>query len=243
MWLVLCHAADTAALWAYEGLRLRGLAPLELISAEALAYGARWEHRLGAAGLILDVTLADGRTIRSGCVRGALNRLSTVPNAHLQFAQLADRDYALQELSAFFLSAISALPGPVVNRPTPQGLAGAWRPPSEWAWLAARAGLPVARYEESSSSSLEPSLVVPTTPTRTIVVVNDQPCGPPAPPPILAGCRALARLAEVDLLGVEFVAEASRAWTFAGATPLPDLRLGGAALLDALTLLLRREAS
>ena len=51
---------------------------------------------------------------------------------------------------------------------------------------------------------------------------------------IRQGCRRLAELSHTALLGVEFTTSSAGPWTFAGATPMPDLRLGGEALLDAL---------
>ena len=47
-------------------------------------------------------------------------------------------------------------------------------------------------------------------------------------------CAALAARVGVGLLGVEFAQGADGPWTFAGASPQPDLRLGGEAILDAL---------
>ena len=143
MWLVLCASTDVSALWAAQGLNARGLEPLEVVSAEMLAQSQRWEHRVGAKGVTIDITQADGRRLRSDTVRGVLNRLVSVPYAPLLLAHPADRDYASQELTAFFLSWLYALSLPVINRPTPQGLAGQWRHRSEWLWLAAQA---VARY-------------------------------------------------------------------------------------------------
>jgi hypothetical protein len=44
------------------------------------------------------------------------------------------------------------------------------------------------------------------------------------------------------LLGIDFAMSAVGApWEFAGATPLPDLRLGGEPLLDALTMALAQS--
>ena len=237
MWLVLCPRTDSSALWAYQGLAARGLAPLELVSAEALACALHWEHRVGPGGATVAITLADGRTIRAEMVRGVLNRLVTVPPEHLLLAAPSDREYAAQELNAFYMSWLHALPAPVLNRPTAQGLSGAWRHMSEWAWLAARAGLPAAPYRQSSRDPLPEGgttgLLAPDAPVRTVVVVGGRTCGA-APAGVLEGCRRLAALAGTPLLGVELGQGAAGPWTFAGATPLPDLRAGGEALLDAL---------
>lgn len=246
MWLVLCPPNDLAALWAYQGLKARGLAPLELVSAEMLAYGLRWEHRLSTNGLSVDITLADRRTIRSSTVRGILNRLSYIPQEHFYAAGSADRDYAAQELMAFYMSWLHAMPGAVLNRPTAQGLSGSWRHISEWVWLAGRAGLPTLPYRQTGLDQIEDGhtggrLVSEATPAKTILVVGGHLTGTPAPPDILEGCKRLAALSATALLGIEFVAGSRSSWTFAGATPLPDLRLGGEVLLDLLVSALQRD--
>jgi hypothetical protein len=149
-----------------------------------------------------------------------------------------------QELHSFFLGWLSALPGVVINRPTPWGLAGQWRHVSEWVALAAQAGLPVPPYRLSSRDLSEAAgyvtrLAPDGVPLTTLIVAGDAVLGAPAPPHIAAGCLRLAELTDTALLGVEFVVDREGIWTFVGATPQPDLRLGGEPLLDTLSLLLR----
>jgi hypothetical protein len=217
-----------------------------LVSIEVLAYSVRWEHRLGADGVSVDVTLADGRRIRDDSTRGVLNRLMWVPPQHLLAVHPDDRDYVAQELNAFYLSWLHALPCPVLNRPTPQGLAGQWRHVSEWVWLASTAGLSVPDYRHSSGDVVaemgaETKLVPIGTPVKTIMVVGGHVVGASAPPDVLEGCQRLAKLSTTELLGVEFAPGSAGPWTFAGATPWPDLRLGGADLLDVLADALRGD--
>jgi hypothetical protein len=249
MWLILAQAADEAARWVYHGLRARGLAPLELVTAEALAQVTLWEHRLGAAGDAVTIRLADGRTMCSDTLRGALNRLVSVPpGAHIR-AQPADRDYAMQELHALYMSWLRALPGPILNPPTGQCLSGEHRHASEWTALAARAGLPVSCYRQSSSdprsawgtdqSGAPQPWGQPARPVHTVLVVGGHVVGEAAPPAVQAGCRRLAHLVHTPLLGVDFAAGEAGPWTFVGATPAPDLRLGGEPLLDVLSAVLR----
>ena len=45
MWLMFAAADDPSALWAAEGLRARGVKPLEWITPQMLAGARRWEHR------------------------------------------------------------------------------------------------------------------------------------------------------------------------------------------------------
>lgn len=225
MWLVLCHADDLAALWAFEGLKDRGLYPLELVSAECLAASLRWEHRVDSRGASFRITLADGRCLTSDRVFGALNRLQFVPLPHWQWAPAREREYVQQEMMAFFASWLTAIPGPVLNPASPLGLSGIWRRRAEWIKLAAEAGLVTADYH--SGHSLEPASAA----RRTVIVADG--IVPPGVPPA-NGCRRLAALAQIPLLGIDFEVLDNGIWRFAGATPAPDLRQGAAGLLDAL---------
>lgn len=244
MWLVLCSANDISAQWAYHGLKRRGLDPLEMIYAESLPFSLSWEHRVTADGTSINLTLPDGRLIEGGSIKGALNRLIAVPS--LQVAHSPDGEYATQEFSALFLSWLYALPGPVINRATPQGLCGQWRQISEWVWLASRAGLPVPAFKQSSNdlineAVIERRLFPMGTPTRTLIVINGTVCGAKVPDVIREGCARLSELAETALLGVEFVQKSDSDWLFASAMPMPDMRYGGEELLDRLASILLGE--
>jgi hypothetical protein len=238
MWLVLCPSNDIAALWAYRGLLARGLAPLELVNAEVLAHALTWEHRVTSNGAWTRITLADGRTLSTETIQGVLNRLVVVPDAQIARASLADRDYARQELHALYMSWLMAIPGVALNRPTGQGLSGAWRHISEWVALAARAGLPTRPYHQSGAVPLD--LWAPATaaqPDDTVVsaiVIGERVCGSVLAPAIEEACCRLARLAGVGILGVDLAQASNGDLYFAAASPTPDLRLGGASLLDTL---------
>jgi hypothetical protein len=245
MWLALCASTDRAALWASQGLRDRGLVALEVVSADMLAQSQRWEHRVGCEGASIDITLADGRTLRHDTIQGTLNRLVAVPYEPLLQASPADAAYAGQELTTFFLSWLYALPPPMLNPATPQGLASQWRHVSEWVWRTARAGLPTPPYTQASSNTrgvLDWPVrgVPPDTPTQMVFVIADQVAGALAPAEIHTGCQRLAKAAGTALLGIEFAPGTGGPWTFAGATPMPDLRRGGETLLDALAYALQQ---
>ena len=178
MWLIFGSTADLSAIWAFEGLSARGLAPVQFVSGALLASSLTWEHRIGAGGAHVKISLADGRTIESASVRGVLNRLTWFPYEHVSLAHPADRDYACQELAGFYTSWLYAMPKPVLNRPTPLGMAGAWRHPSEWARLAGQAGLSVPIYRQDSRNpeqimGLEPRLVPFAESTHTVFVVGE----------------------------------------------------------------------
>jgi hypothetical protein len=238
MWLVLCSAEDLSALWAYQGLQARGLLPLELVTTEMLPHSLKWEHRLEESGTSTSITLADGRVINNRAVRGVLNRLAHVPLQHL--AGAPDYDYAIQEYNAFFMSWLYALPQPILNSADAQGLCGAWRHISEWVCLAAQAGLATPYYKQTSHDQFDESkearrLFPAGTSTVTSIVVGDRVVGPALPREIQLGCLRLARLSQTPLLGIDLTnGRSANDWSFAGATPMPDLRMGGEPLLDAL---------
>ena len=237
MFLMLCDSPDLSAIWAHQGLRKRGL-PIELITSEMLAYSLYWEHGFRADGLRTNFGLADNRKISSKNILGVVNRIQTIPSTHLR-TNKADKEYALQELFAFFLSWIYSLPSPVFNRPTPQGLAGRWRHASEWVLLAHSSSLPTPIYRQSSfdevdSTKLSGKLVHSGTPVSTVIVINEHVIGPKHLNKMKKGCLKLAELAKTPLLGIDFKKGTSKSWIFAGATPMPNLRLGGIRLLETL---------
>jgi hypothetical protein len=212
------------------------------VFAEELAWARGWAHAVGNDGASIALTLPDGRAIDGARVRGVLNRIALAPSDQLVLSRPGEREYALHELSAFFLSWLHSLPGPVLNRPTPQGLCGRWRPPAELAWLAGRAGFRVADYVRVSSADDGDGAVVaaaaPTSGLERIVVLRGRPFGGKGTPGLNRSCRTLAELAQTELLGVDLAVDADEP-VFAGATPLPDLTAGGDALLDALAEALR----
>jgi hypothetical protein len=238
MWLVLCDASDMSGLWVHQELRARGVAPLELITADALSMADYWEHRIAGERASIRFRV-DNLDIAGEQLRGVVNRLYTVPIPHWRSAEQRDRDYVQQELIALFLSWLHALPCPVVNRPTPQGLSGQWRAESEWVLLAHKAGLPVAPYRQGAHDRIdemkgEKRLVPWGTLVQTVIVVGDTVAGADIPQPLAAACRSLAQLAGTELLGIDFIAGDAGSLTFAGASPMPYLTLGGPALIQGL---------
>ncbi|MFD7449186.1 hypothetical protein [Kitasatospora sp. NPDC059827] len=240
MWLVLCDPADRAAVWAYEGLRARGLAPLELLSPQTLLGSTRTAHRVDRLGARFTLTLPDGRVLDSRDVDGVLNRVAAPPFGYLPFTTHADAEYAARELSALLLSLLTCLAPVSINPPYGYGLCGAWRSPAEWTALAIRAGLPVPPARVSSDPDAEP----PAAPAGRgdVLVLGEHVIGAPAAEDEEPYVR-LARLAELDLLGVDLLGVDLHRETgtgdrqpavFAGASPLPDLRPGGDPFLDRL---------
>jgi hypothetical protein len=215
MWLLLCDRSDRSALWAFRALRAHGLT-LELVSTSVLMCALTWEHRLSSKSTALRIGLADGRTINGDDVSGVLNRVVALPDELPQAAR-NDRDYAFQELQAFWLSWLNGLACPVLNRPSPRGLSGPWIDETEWRTFAARAGLVTDPYSSGATNG-RPRM------TRQRLVITGELVGP-APDAVKAGCRRLAEATDASILGVEFAANGG--WAFVRATPHPDLTIGG----------------
>ncbi len=234
MVLVLCEGFDRAAFWAAGRFRERGIA-VDVVTGDDLAAAECWDHRLGAAGVSLSIQLRDGRRVVGDDTRGVFNRLSYLPNAWLQRIGGPDRDYALQEMYALYLSWLHSLKGPVVNPATPQGLCGNWRHPSMWMVLAGRAGLPCAPYQLSSDDDPALTWQARSTPApMTAFLAGHHVVAPALPIGLHEACRRLASLAGVRLLGIDFAPAGSGGWHFTGASVMPDLIAGGDALIDAL---------
>lgn len=237
MWMVLCSAADAAGIWAWEGLRQWGLTPLELVTAESLAAAYHWEHRLESGQPYLKITLRDGRVLKSTEIRAVLNRLQAPSPRTLENAAHGDREYAQAEMFAFYLSWLHAIPGAMINRPKPMGLSGAWLHASEWMLRASRAGLRTPVYRQSGrdgESSRRRQGCGASVEERTgqrVIALRGEVFGATVPARVAKACGRLAEEVDAELLGIDLYEDRRGQWVFAGATPAPDLRLGGAALL------------
>lgn len=240
MVLVLCEPADLPALWAADRLQRRGLA-VSIVTGSGVTNAIRWEHRLATDGTPSgDLHLANGCVLSGTEPCGVLNRLTTAPVDRLRAVGGADSDYAVQEMSALFISWLASLPGPMVNRPSTQGLAGHWRHPAAWAVLAARAGLATPVYRRPDDQSPEDAAIPllyrsnghqPRQWLPPVFVVGDDVVSSrPVPPEVADGCRRLAELSGDTLLGCDFTAN----WELVNASATPDLRSGGEPLADAL---------
>jgi hypothetical protein len=230
VWLVLCDDSDASARWVYDGLRERSV-PVEFVPASVLSAAVRWIHRVGSDGAFVEVFLADGRCIDSRDVHGTLNRIVSMwpPPEYLA---TPDRDYALQELLALYLSLLHCLPPPVLNRPSPQGLSGHMRYTPDWLVLASRAGFATAPYVVSSSED-EPRC-------RNDEQTLHRP--PSVHHEVVVAAGRVSDLAGADLLGLRLATTADGAARFEAADLYPDLRSAGPDLLDHLAGLLKTKA-
>jgi len=248
MWLILCSTMDVSALWAYECLKQMRLSSLQLVTAESLASASRWEHRLSGGNTEIKITLADGRRIDGAHIRGVFNRLHAPSPLAIQRSVPSDLPYAQAEMQAFYLSWLHALPGAVINRPTPVGLCGPWFHPSEWTMRACRAGLRTPVYRQSARDA-EPAsrqhcrpAAAGSSPVQSLIALRGQIFGGTVPPSVAKACAKLAEQAETELLGIDLAIDESGQWAFAGATAAPDLRCGGQPLLERMAQILLEGA-
>jgi hypothetical protein len=240
MFLVLCSASDTAAHWASRGLQALGLEPLLMVTTEMLSAGMPGKQSASRAGDPIAFTLANGCTVSftDRTVRGVLNRLVSAPFQGVNRLAIADR-----EMSTACLSWLSSLSCPVLNRPTPQGFASRYFHISEWPALARQAGLVVAANLQVGVDSHEICEFPPRSQARStrVVVFQNQIFGSLLPEAIRKGCCRLAALSGAPLLGIDFHTSPGELWAFSAATPVPDLMVGGAPLLQSLAAFLQNR--
>jgi hypothetical protein len=242
MLLVLCDPSDVGALWAGLGLRSR-VPDVEIVSTEELGSALRFDLRLDRSFRSVQIDLADGRHISSTELSGVLNRLQTVPTGQLDRAAASERTYAQAELEALHVSWLAALECPVINRPKPHGLCGAFRSDLEWAMLAAQAGLPVGSNLDNldnlhrpvgDKSGVAGPGVHPPKSTLSLVVVDDEVTGSPVPSPVVDAARRLREVSGERVIGLTLHTTTTGP-VFESATAVPDFRVGGSAVIDALS--------
>lgn len=246
MHLILTADGDPDTVWLTRGLTQAGLDTVAVTAGE-LAAARDVRHVVSAEGAWFSMQLPDGRRLDSRSIEGTVNRLQYVLPAQIASADGEERSYAEQEFSAFMLSILACLPEPVLNAPSPQGLCGAVKHPSELVWLAGQAGLPTMPYVFEARASNDPTMgwepVVPRdTPAVTVYVVGDAVVGT-LPPGLRHGCKVLAGVLGQPLLGIDFLPMPAGRMVFVGASPCPPLAPGGEPLVDALALALRGDGA
>lgn len=229
MWLILHHAGDAAAEWLAASLRATGAVPVYVMNDAELAGARSWMQRVSTRGA--EAAWCDPRLglMRDRDLRGVINRLVTVPAKMLASISPADRLHAFHELNAFLTSWLYGVRAPVFNRPTGRGLSGPVLHRSAWLMRASAVGLPTSAARVTSADSPER-----TRPEglQTVFVVNGEVVSGYVPRSIAAGCERLATAARVALLAVEL--NPRDGWRVRDVPALPDLRLGGEALVTAL---------
>jgi hypothetical protein len=153
-------------------------------------------------------------------VRGVLVRLPRVSEWHLPAIAPADRTYVAAEMTAFLQSWLESLSCPVLNRPSPTCLSGPGWWPEQWLVVAAGLGMPVrslcrviAGGSISSTTAGNAGVTATVVGNRCFGSVSDR---------LARRARSLAETAGVDLLGVRFCGQASRA-AMVAVDPWPDV--------------------
>jgi hypothetical protein len=197
------HAADGARLFTPEDLSRVG-----------------WRHSLG--DIATSAAVVAGRPLATRDIAGMVIRLPGVLEQDLSHIVPDDRAYVAAEMNAFLRFWLRELPCPMLNRPTPNGLAGPqWRH-AQWVYAAARLGVPVLRSYRHivfpRARSVEAEGPVEGT---TVTIVGGQYVG--AVDPVLAKqARRLADAAGVDLLAVRFTGPDPGS-CLVSANPWPDI--------------------
>ena len=221
-----------SALWAGQGLRARGVTPVEFISPVELICARRLEYRAeNGEPAYTSAELTGERRIDFRRLRGTLNRASRVDYPQVRRAAGADRAYVQAEMDAILLAILGTLPAPVFNPAHPSGWAGAQWHPFAWALRAQAAGFLTPTHRCGYSGLELPSTQFHHT---TSHLVFGSRAFPALPQDLERAAGRLAESAGIPLLGITVAWTVDGRGLFTGATPAPDLRTGGAAFLDAL---------
>ena len=232
--LILAHHGDCTAIRVARLLRERhGAAQVALRAVDEIVLAPHWEHRVTDAGTNTDIRMHDGVSLARLKPWVIFNRLSFVDAPQFAAAAPADREYARTELFALVLSWLADPGCPVINAPSPTGLAGGAHRLAVWHRLAARAGLATLKLTATSStrrfppapgSRLRPdvssltqqdagrrrpndfcwfSQAVAGNDIASAYVIGDRVL-PTVPEHLTEPCRRLARLAGVEVLRIDF---------------------------------------
>lgn len=158
-----------------------------LLSAEDLCT-AGWRYRVGDPGH--GTMVVAGRRVSIRRLRAVVTRRPAVAAEELQHIDPSDRDYLAAEVNAFLVAWLSALPRPVLNRPTPTSLDGPAWGPLHWAAAAARADVPWTDATDATAG-----------PADDVLVCGNRCLGARSRGDA-ATARRLARAAGVELLGL-----------------------------------------
>jgi hypothetical protein len=235
--MILASPSDLSAPWLLDGLHRRGVRDIHLVSVDSLVYSTSMTHRVDRDGEArTEIRLRDG-SIVGPSLAWTVNRTQFLPTVHLDAANPPDRDYATQELYAFFTSVLYGLPGRTINRAGPRGLSGPYLAPSEWTRTGGIAGLTVSPYRSTVGGPLSEG------PSATLFVLGNEVVtqanqGITPPDHVIEGCQRLAALLDVELLSADFDTHGGQ-WRLTGGSCTPDLRRGGDLLLDAAARMLR----
>jgi hypothetical protein len=197
MLLIIAEKQDRSARWLAERWSRFGA---ELLSPSDLSLPG-WRHHVAVASK--ETAVINGRTVPVEEIAGVLTRLPYISEHELVHIVPPDRAYVAAEMTAFFLSWLTGLNCPLLNRPTPTCISGCnWRL-EQWIYLATLLGVPVipvrrhAKYLEdlSTNPSIDPFDTVTVIGERCIGAIDERQA---------TYARRLAAAAGMDLLAVYF---------------------------------------
>lgn len=232
--LVIASRSDTAAvgLAAAAAPELRVMTPADLSQ-------PGWTLRLG--DIANATAVIGGEVVAASAIVGVLVRLPGVAEHDLLHIAASDRGYVAAEMTAFLLAFLTALNCPLVNRPTPQCLAGpAWRQ-ERWVSVANRLSIPVRPALRRQAVLAMPAAVGASVAaaTTTITIVGRRHIGE-ADAVLVKRSHALADAAGAGLLAVQFDGSGADA-RLVGTSLWADL--GDRAIAGAVLQLLRDKAA
>ena len=227
--LVIANRGNTTARDFAQRYREHGV---RLLTPEDLSRSG-WVYSLDKRGKHSQAPIGDG-VISSKKIGGVLTRLPCVTEQDLPEIVSTDRAYVAAETNGFLLAWLSALPCPVLNRPTPGCLSGCSWHHAQWLYTASQLGIPVEKFHWRIDARHRNGLTKRTNvsaPGVTVTVVGPQ-CFGAVSPVLLGQSRALAKLAGVDFLAVEFAGpDPGSAFVRASLWPdIADERIAGAVL-------------
>ncbi|OCP00659.1 MULTISPECIES: hypothetical protein [unclassified Ensifer] len=230
MLLVLANPDDREALWLRTALVSLVDMPVEVLTPTRLICARSITHRLPSTSGGFRFEFADGGVLLAGEVAGLVNRMTTMPTAHLEFAAPVDRAYAEAELHAFLLGWLGSLACPMLNPPAPESLAGAWHSEVAALHLATLAGLNCAVASVDADAPFLPAR----TPAQMVhFVLDGKVIGPILPAGDRDALLQFGHLWGTRLLQVETARQGGKL-TFVSASALPHYSLGGRALVRAM---------
>jgi hypothetical protein len=125
---------------------------VSLVTGGELASSPELDHHVTKGRGTFAVTLADGRRFADDGFDVVFNRLQGGEVPWFGGAADEDREYAMAETYAAWMSLLRSFRSPVVNPVGPRGLAGPGKSQLEWLALAADCGLPVREAVFTSSA-------------------------------------------------------------------------------------------
>lgn len=241
MWLILTEPYDDNGAWLAQGLRPHAPGPVVHLTTRDITQGASTAHGCEDGNAWFHVRVASGQTIDSRSLRGVVNRVCALPPGLAFRLSLPLRDSAERNFGLPLLHLLHGFDGPVLNRPTAQGISGDFRIDFEWSTLATQVGFvrtpsrPAWSNRRTAASEMD---------VTQVLVIGEQTIAPDLdaatlPTGVAACCRRLAALSRTSMLGLELTRDANDDWHFLRANSRASLRPGGeralAAVAQALT--------